>query len=67
MVQLLKVAYSFSRSFSTDTHRKKTSVRRKANKCVVIVQDKIVRTKDVMNKGLMRELREIVDKFFLSA
>jgi len=33
---LLKAAYSFSRSFSTDTHREKTSVRRKANKCVVI-------------------------------
>jgi len=33
---LLKVACSFSWSFSTDTHREKTSVWRKANKCVFI-------------------------------
>jgi len=32
----LKVAHSFSRSFSTDTHREKMSVWRKAIKCVNI-------------------------------
>jgi len=34
--KLLKVACSFARSFSTDTHHEKTSVWRKANKCVII-------------------------------
>jgi len=33
LYNLLKVAYSFSRSFSTDTHREKTSVWRKSSKC----------------------------------
>jgi len=34
--KLLKVACSFSRSYSSDTHREKTSEWRKANKCVDI-------------------------------
>jgi len=60
-IKLLKVTYSLSRSFLSDTHREKTSVWRKAIKCVdFIVLDKMAW--EFKNKGLMREQRRIVEE-----